>query len=151
LIETLKAWQPMHIRPLSNPWRNSRSQALLAGIAFWGALACLSGPSAEAGRKIWLPPCPLKMIADLPCPFCGLTTGSAWMIRGELVHAFQSNILAPALGIGLLIAAIYILCCRMVLGFALELSAAHRRALWLIAGLLVALSWAVNLYRTITL
>jgi hypothetical protein len=39
----------------------------------------------------------------------------------------------------------------MVLGFALELSAAHRRALWLIAGLLVALSWAVNLYRTITL
>jgi hypothetical protein len=74
------------------------------------------------------------------------------MARGEVGQAFQSNILAPALGIGLLIATIYILSCRMVWGFALDLEVGptHRRTLWLIAGSLVALSWAVNLYRTIS-
>jgi len=143
----------MYFRPILSHWRNPRSQALLAGIAFFGTLACLAGPIDAFGRRIWLPSCPLRMLIDLPCPFCGLTTGSAWMMRGEIRQAFQSNILAPALGIGVLVSAVYILGCRMVLGIALdlEIGPTQRRALWLLAALLVALSWAANLYRTISL
>jgi hypothetical protein len=74
------------------------------------------------------------------------------MMRGEIRQAFQSNILAPALGIGVLVAAVYVLGCRMVLGIALdlEIGPTQRRTLWLLAALLVALSWAANLYRTIS-
>jgi hypothetical protein len=142
----------MHIQPILSPWTNTRSQALLAGVALFGTLACLAGPIDGAGRRIWLPSCPLRMLIDLPCPFCGLTTGSAWMIRGEIRQAFRSNILAPALGIGVLVATVYILGCRMVLGVALdlEIGPAQRRTLGLLAAMLVALSWAANLYRTIT-
>jgi hypothetical protein len=142
----------MHIQPILSPWTNTRSQALLAGVALFGTLACLAGPIDDAGRRIWLPSCPLRMLIDLPCPFCGLTTGSAWMIRGEIRQAFRSNILAPALGIGVLVATVYILGCRMVLGVALdlEIGPAQRRTLGLLAAMLVALSWAANLYRTIT-
>jgi hypothetical protein len=89
------------------------------------------------------------MLIDLPCPFCGLTTGSAWMVRGEIRQAFRSNILAPALGIGLVVSTVYILVCRIFLGIALEIGP-QRRMLWLLAGMLVALSWAANLYRAIS-
>jgi Protein of unknown function (DUF2752) len=140
----------MYYRQILSPWRNRRSQTLLAGIALFGALACLAGPAYDAGRKIWLPFCPLRMLIDLPCPFCGLTTGSAWMMRGEIRQAFRSNILAPALGIGLLISTVYIVGCRMVLGIALEIDPARRRMLWLLAAMLVAVSWAANLYRAIS-
>jgi hypothetical protein len=68
------------------------------------------------------------------------------MMRGEIRQAFRSNILAPALGIGLLISTVYILGFRMFLGIALEMGP-QRRTLWLLAGMLVALSWAANLYR----
>jgi Protein of unknown function (DUF2752) len=142
----------MYFRPILSPWRNTRSQALLAGVALFGTLAWLAGPIDDAGRKIWLPSCPLRMLIDLPCPFCGLTTGSAWMMRGEIRQAFRSNILTPALGIGVLVATVYILGCRMFLGIALDLEVGptKSRTLWLLAAMLVALSWTANLYRTIT-
>ena len=71
------------------------------------------------------------------------------MVRGDVAQAFQSNILAPVLGIGLLVATMYILVCRMGRGVALdlELRPAQRQALWSAGGFLVILSWAVNLYR----
>lgn|SRR5262245_6032268 len=140
----------MYYRRILTPWRNPRSHALLAGIAFFGVLACLAGSVDQAGSRIWLPSCPLRMLVDIPCPFCGLTTGSAWMIRGEIRQAFKSNMLTPVLGIGLLVSIVYILGCRMVLGIAVEIGATERRTLWLLAGMLVALSWATNLYRAIS-
>ena len=140
----------MYCRPILNPWRNARSQTLLVLIMVWGTCAYLAGRH-DSTRSNWLPSCPLRMVTGLPCPFCGLTTGSAWMVRGDVAQAFQSNILAPMLGIGLLAAMIYILGCRMARGFALdlELRPAQRQALGWSAGFLVLLSWAVNLYRTI--
>jgi len=72
------------------------------------------------------------------------------MIRGEIRQAFKSNMLTPVLGIGLLVSIVYILGCRMVLGIAVEIGATERRTLWLLAGMLVALSWATNLYRAIS-
>ena len=145
-----KVRQFMDCRPISNPWRNTRSQTLLALIALWVTLAYLAGHHDSAGSN-WFPSCPLSMVAGIPCPFCGLTTGSSWMVRGDVVQAFQSNILAPMLGIGLLVATIYILGCRMGRGVALdlELGPTQRQALWWAAGFLVLLSWVFNIYRII--
>lgn len=48
-------------------------------------------------RQLGLPACPSVLMFDRPCPGCGLTTAFAFMVRGQIVPAFQCNAFGPVL------------------------------------------------------
>lgn len=43
------------------------------------------------------PLCPLRRTTGVPCPVCGMTTGTFAMVRGDVLAAFLANPLAPLL------------------------------------------------------
>ena len=54
----------------------------------------------------FVPPCPLKTITGIPCPFCGMTRGVTSLVHGDFAHALLMNpasYLAVALAILLLV------------------------------------------------
>ncbi len=131
------------------PIRSVRSWIYLAGIAlFWIAARALEPTSGGAElRGVWLPPCPLKALSGIPCPFCGLTTGVAWLSRWQWREAWNSNVLSPLMLLLSVVLAVYTLLMRFLAGYAVEWSARDRGRIWFATGLLVVLSWAVNLLR----
>jgi hypothetical protein len=53
------------------------------------------------------PPCPLRTLTGIPCPFCGMTRGVTALVHGQLSAAFSFNpgaFLMVAMAIVLLIA-----------------------------------------------
>ena len=61
-------------------------------------LSALLQPSASGygtHRQLCLPPCAFRMVTRLPCPFCGMTTGFAWMAKGQVRRAANANSMAP--------------------------------------------------------
>ena len=142
----------MRLIRIPSPVRNATSWFYLAGaVSFW-SLSRLFEPrsSGAAVPGVWLPPCPLKALSGIPCPFCGLTTGSAWLARGQWREAWASNILSPVLLLLFAVLVGYTLAFRFLAGRAVdwEMSGRARRGLRLAGGLLIALSWLVNLFRT---
>lgn len=138
-------------RKISSPLRNAGSWVQLLVIVVIVVLARLVVPSRNGATLpgLVLPTCPLRSYTGLPCPFCGITTGTAWMARGQVLNAWHSNILSPFLGIFLLSLAAYTLGCRLIAGYSfdIEMNPRVRRGLTVLATVLVLLSWGVNLYR----
>ena len=141
----------MRLVRVPDRYRNTTSWLYLAGLVSFWDLARLLQPGAEGTRfaGLRLLPCPLKAIAGIPCPFCGLTTGCAWLARGEWHAAWQSNILSPVLLTLSVVWGIYTVAGRILAGRAMNLESGGkvRRVIWLTAGLLTAASWSVNLFR----
>jgi hypothetical protein len=53
------------------------------------------------------PPCPLRTVTGIPCPFCGMTRGVTALVHGHVSAAFSFNpgaFLIVAMAIALLIA-----------------------------------------------
>lgn len=48
-------------------------------------------------QQLGLPPCTFKVLTDLPCPSCGMSTSFALFVRGDVWNALQAN----AVGAGL--------------------------------------------------
>jgi uncharacterized protein DUF2752 len=129
-------------RSIPHPWKDCRSYYYLFSVlAYWGL--------ARNAETLWFPSCPLRFMTGIPCPFCGITTGSGWLARGEILEAWHNNILALPLGIGVLIVAVYTIGWRLAAGYSLALNVdrKQRRGFWIFAGLLVVISWSINLYR----
>jgi len=79
--------------------RTTAAVALLAVVVIL-ALARLLHPDPRGygtHEHLFLPPCMFLKITHLPCPFCGMTTGFAHMVRGEVADATRSNPGAPLL------------------------------------------------------
>lgn len=133
------------------PFRNATSWLYLIGLAIFWSLARMFQPYVGGARLrgVWLPPCPLKALSGIPCPFCGLTTGSAWIARGEWREALNCNILSPVLVVLSAALAVYTLSIRIFAGRRVdwEMDGRARRRLWLAGGSLTAISWLVNLLR----
>jgi hypothetical protein len=75
--------------------------ALLVAV-MTGAFVLLRSTHPSAAyvgtHESWgLPPCTFRLLLDLPCPGCGVTTGLAYMTRGQIADACVSNLLSPAL------------------------------------------------------
>ena len=105
---------------------------LIAAAAFLGCTTLLFIASRlepdPAGlgshEQFGLPPCSAIVLFGYPCPTCGMTTAFAYVVRGELVSAFDAQ---PA-------------------GFALALATVLAASLSL-GTLFTGRVWAVNWYR----
>ena len=141
----------IQVRSIANSWKDARTWTSLLGIlALWVmARVIVPTPTGTALPGLWLPSCPLQSLAGIPCPFCGLTNGSAWFSRGYWREAWNCNILSPVLMISALMVAGYALIFRLLAGRAveLELTPALRRCLQLGAAILLAAAWITNLAR----
>ncbi len=135
---------PMQTVRIHEPLRCIKSWSYLAGaVSLW--IAALLFEPSDTGvtlGRIWVPPCPLKALTGLPCPFCGLTTGIAWLVRWQWRKAWFSNMLSPLILLIAVTLGIYAVGYRILAGRSIdwELSSAVRRRLWLTGGLIVALS-----------
>lgn len=140
------------ILPIPDRWKDSQSWILLTLVSLGWILALLITPGTQEaplfGMK--LISCPLKYLTGIPCPFCGLTRGTAWMVRGELGNAWTSNILSPLVALIMIAAAIYAVLVRLAAGKRLvfEAAANFRSALIWLTACLIAASWAVKLLGT---
>jgi hypothetical protein len=131
-------------------WKNPRSWVLLAVVAAYLGFAFLFVPGDGGVRLAGyrLPPCPLKTLTGIPCPFCGLTTGSAWAVRGAWVKAWDSNILSPVLVSFAIAMAAYTLLIRLAAARDLRMTVSGPKDWqWVLLGTLIAVSWTVNLLR----
>ena len=102
--------------PVKSEWTR-RIHALivaLAAIALLSIAFALSPSSDGVGthQQLGLPRCGWILVADLPCPTCGMTTAWSHTIRGELPTAFMTQpmgmllaLLAVCVAVGALITA----------------------------------------------
>lgn len=51
-------------------------------------------------QRLGLPPCTFRIMFDVPCPSCGMTTSFAHFVRGQFLRSAQANVA------GLLLAAV---------------------------------------------
>jgi len=110
-------------------------------------LAALLQPSPSGygtHRELFLPPCAFRLLTHLPCPFCGMTTGFAWMAQGEVRAAANANLMAPAGFVATCVLALLGLFGVVTGRGWLPAALAHPRfPKWLLAAILAF--WAVNL------
>jgi hypothetical protein len=95
-----------------------------------------------------LPPCPLRALTGVPCPFCGMTTATVAITHGHWAAADAANPLAflvAALAIGT--APVLIARTAGQVSAPEPWSAATRRHIGLVVAGLVALSWLFQLHR----
>ncbi len=139
------------VHPIPDPWKNARSWALLSGVALLWTVARTMAPTG-AGVDLHgypLPACPLRALTGIPCPFCGITTGSSWLVRGHWREAWESNILSPLLMIGSLIVGGYVLAFRLAAArtLAIDMEPRMRRIVWVAILALIVASWGMNLQK----
>jgi hypothetical protein len=126
---------------------------LLAGPLLLVPCALLLEPDARGygtHEQLGLAPCGALERWGLPCPGCGVTTAVALAARGRLLAALAVQPLGLALVLALPLWALWALA-QHLRGRDLshELAALRARRWALLSGILVGLSWAYRLLRTL--
>lgn len=73
------------------------------------AIAALLDPPAAghgAHQQLGLSPCPLPIVAGIPCPTCGMTTSIVHLSKGSLLSAMHTQPAGFLVGMALLVVAI---------------------------------------------
>jgi hypothetical protein len=94
------------------------------------------------------PPCPLRTLTGVPCPFCGMTTATVAISHGEWATAAAANPLVY-LAAALVAGTIPVLLARaagLAPGPRPWPEAMRRRVCWAVA-VLAGLSWLFQLHR----
>lgn len=91
----LASLNPPSIAPLLRH-RNS-------AIGLWG-LAALHFALLWAGLPGW--PCPVLQLFGVPCPGCGLTRATGFLIHGDIHASFNFHAFAPVFMLGLCLAGV---------------------------------------------
>ncbi len=107
-------------------------------------LAMVAGAGALSVLPAMGPLCPLRRTTGVPCPFCGMTTGSFALVRGDVFGAFAANPLAPILLLVVLLACIPPLWRAAA---SLQLPPSIDRNKHLVPWLLLAPLWLFQLHR----
>jgi hypothetical protein len=127
-------------RPSSAPERAALASAALVPAAFLY-------PAVHAATG-FAPVCPLREVTGVPCPFCGGTTSATALAGGRLSDALAANPFVPVLAVAL--AGVLLLVVARALGRAAPPRSWPRdrqRTAALVAGAIVAASWAFQLVR----
>ena len=82
--------------PLLAPIMSKRQDAWILS----GAVALQVGLAA-AGLPGW--PCPFKTLLGIPCPGCGLSTATGFLLHGKWDEAIMTHAFAPVFFAGLLV------------------------------------------------
>lgn len=134
---------------IAAPWRNARTWFLIAAVASVLLVGAAFLPGMQGARLpgLQLPPCPFRVLTGIPCPLCGMTSGTAWLLRGDWSAAWRSNplsypFLAVVLAAGCYAVAFRLLAGRMVRA---AFSPSSKRALWTAALVLALLSWVIRI------
>ena len=142
----------LRLREIPRSWTNKRSWTLvLLGIALVAtARTLVPGPDGATLPGVWLPSCPLKTLAGLPCPLCGLTTAVAWLARGDLAEAVRNHVLSPFVGIAVVAGIVYGFFVRIVAArsVAWNLDPVTARNLKIAAAMLLLIAWILNLTKS---
>lgn len=93
-------------------------------------------------------PCPLRSMTAVPCPFCGMTTASIHLVRGDLGGAASANPLAILIAIFTLVMLV-VLALRITgrLGRPAAWPDARNRVAGRTVAALALLSWGLQLHR----
>jgi di/tricarboxylate transporter len=123
---------------------------LVAGLCLGVLLVAGSLRPAAGGlgthTQMGLPPCSVKVMHDMPCPTCGMTTAFALAAHGRLIEAFVVQPFGAILALGLAMAVV-------VGGYVAVTGAAVGRwlrplrsssTLWVVLGMLVA-AWGYKI------
>ena len=124
-----------------------RAWLLLSGAASIAVVARAATP-LPGGPRLWglaLPGCPFRAVSGLPCPFCGLTTGTVYLAHGAWAQSWHSSVLAPLFAAAVAGVAVYSVIAVIAAGRVADVRAGRR--VWAAVIALAAFSWAVNLYR----
>lgn len=125
--------------------RNSVPTVLIAAVMLGASFVVQPDPRGYGTHEqLLMPPCLFHLVTGEPCPFCGMTTGFAYMVRGETLAAARANLMAPVgfvLTILALLGGLYGLCTGREWVPTWVRSGALSRAL----PYLVGAFWAVNL------
>ena len=92
-----------------------------------------------------LPPCPFYALTGHPCPFCGGTRSYAAMWHGDLAASARYYPLGPALFV-LTFGAVAYTAWVAARGRQVGLPAHWLRALGIVGGLVLAVSWSLKLF-----
>lgn len=87
-IQSNSRWHPIgfNTRVLLGLW----SVFLLSGFAV--AISLTPDPQGYGThRTLGLPPCSFRLLLDIPCPSCGMTTSFAHFVRGQFLRSFSVN------------------------------------------------------------
>jgi hypothetical protein len=63
--------------------------AVTLGIAAW---LTPSEQGLGTHQQLGLPPCTLRILAGIRCPSCGMTTSWSYMMHGQVLRSFQTNV-----------------------------------------------------------
>jgi Protein of unknown function (DUF2752) len=85
-------------RPRLQRWVRLLLVLMAVGLAGLFAVAIYLDPNKEGRvwhegthRQLGLPPCTFKLLTDLPCPSCGMSTSFAHLVRGDVWNSLQAN------------------------------------------------------------
>lgn len=123
---------------------------LIAILGFFSYAVLASSPWGRQEVPIFKAVvCPLKYGTGVPCPFCGITSGTYRTLNGAYAGAWQANILSPPVTAALGLIAGYLILFRFVAGLEVRFAGPfpRRRTLWLLVFAAILVSWAVNLWR----
>lgn len=82
------------------------------GLAALLATAIALRPSQRGWgthQQLGLPPCTFQSLVGVRCPSCGMTTSWAWLVRGNVVRAVQSNVGGALLAVVAMVASPFLL------------------------------------------
>ncbi len=71
---------------------------VLAGLLWTASQLTPSGAGLGTHQQLGLPPCSTRILFDLRCPACGMTTSWAHLMRGQVVQAATANVGGCLLG-----------------------------------------------------
>lgn len=71
---------------------------VLAGLWWTASQLTPNGAGLGTHQQLGLPPCSTRVLFDVRCPACGMTTSWAHLTRGEVVQAAASNVGGCLLG-----------------------------------------------------
>ena len=157
---------PSVIVPEESDWprRNTvpgwvRGILVMMAIVLVGVFTIAAMLNPYRGGRVWyeqthtqlgLPGCTFKLVTNVPCPSCGMTSSFALLIRGDIWNSLQANAVGTALGLFCLLFIPWSIASALV-GRLIGISNVERTMVRLVAGfvILLVVRWGMVIAMTL--